>query len=313
MLPVCTKGWQLAESAFSGERKSYRRKQQYKIFLYTLMNPVFSKKWFNTLYSPEYNKVFTLRPRLYVKPFRVYMSARWNKHQRMKVILDTYNFINDLGIPLTQVLPEKKDITVGSFTLKDGQTASVVLGYDERYRKEGELVLFFVCEQLGGIISAASFSFELNNSKQWVCRIGCVQGHKTVDENTAKTAQKQMHGLRPKSFMVFLVQEFARSLGVVAIYGAGQTIQAFNRKHFIHIPILHKITQDYNNLWLELDGELKEDGWFELPLIFKRKAFEEIKSHKRALYKRRYEMMDNIASEITESIKKWYNTPNKII
>lgn len=309
MFPVCFKGWRLATGAFSNERKGYRRKQQYKIFFHTLMTPRFAKKWFTILFSSQYQQIATLRPRLYIKPFRVYMSGKWHNYHRMKVILDTYNFINASGIPLTQVISKMEGITVGTFTLRDGQAASVVLGYDERYRKEGELVLFFVCEQLGGIISAASFSFELNKSKQWICRIGCVQGHKTGDENTTKTAQKLMHGLRPKSFMVFLVQEFARTLGVVAIYGAGQTIQAFNRKHFIHIPKLHKISQDYNNLWIELEGELKGDGWFELPLIFRRKSFEEIKSHKRALYKRRYEMMDNIARDITESIQKWHNFP----
>lgn len=304
MFHVCIKGWRLAANAFSNERKGYRRKQQYKIFLYTFLNPSFAKKWFTTLYSPQYKQIVAYRPRLYVKPFRVYMSGRWGKHHRMKAILDTYNFISSSEKLLTQAITEKDGVTVANFTLKDGQAASVVLGYDERYRKEGELVLFFACEQLGGIVAGASFSFELNDSKKWTCRIGCVQGHKTSDENIAKTAQKLMHGLRPKSFMVFLVQEFARSLGVDAIYGAGQAIQAFNRKHFIHIPMLHTITQDYNNIWLESGGELKHDGWFELPAVPIRKSLEEIKSHKRATYKRRYEMMDIVASEISKSTGK---------
>lgn len=304
MFPVCFKGWKLAADAFSNEKKGYRRKQQYKIFFHTLTAPLFAKKWFAILFSPQYKQIAAQRPRLYIKPFRVYLSGRWNKQQKMKVILDTYNFINTYKIPFTQ------GITVGTFAMKDGYAASVVLGYDERYRKEGELVLFFECEQLGGKISAASFSFELDNSKQWICRIGCVQGYKTGDENLAKTAQKLLYGLRPKSLMVFLTHEFVRSLGVVTVYGAGQSIQAFNRKHFIHIPLLHTISQDYNNIWLEAGGELQKDGWFKLPLASKRKTLEEIKSHKRALYKRRYEMMDNIAGEISKSIQKWHNFPH---
>ncbi len=305
MFPVCIKGWQLAANAFSGERKRYRRKQQYKIFLYTLMSPSFAKEWFDTLYSPEYDQIVKHRPRLYVKPFRVYMSTGWDKHHKMKTILDTYHFINSAGNAFTQVITGKDNLPVACFKLKDGSEASVMLGYDERYRKEGELVLFFVCKQLGGIVAAASFSFERSDSNNWVCRIGCIQGNKTSDENNiAKTAQNLMYGLRPKSFMVFLVQEFARQLGIDAIYGAGQSIQAFRRKHFIHIPVLHTIRQNYNDMWLESGGVLGKDGWFALPLMPKRKTLEEIKSHKRAVYKRRYEMMDSISAEISKSMQR---------
>ena len=303
MLPVCVKGWRLAANAFSGERKGYRRKQQYKIFLYSFMSPLFAKKWFKTLYSSEYNHIVVHRPRLYVKPFRVYMSSKWDKHYKMKVILDTYRFLTTLGNSFIQVIAEKDGIPVVHFKLQDGSAASVVLGYDERYRKEGELVLFFVCEQLGGVVAAASFSFEHSDSNQWICRIGCVQGHKSGDENIAKAAQRLIYGMRPKSFMIFLVREFARQLGIEAIYGAGQPIQAFRRKHLIHIPMLHTINQNYNDLWKESGGTLEKDGWFALPLMPKRKALEEIKSHKRATYKRRYEMMDAVSAEISGRIR----------
>ncbi|MBN8859624.1 MAG: DUF535 family protein [Sphingobacteriales bacterium] len=303
MLPACIKGWRLAADAFSGERKGYRRKQQYKIFLYTFLNPLFARRWFNTLYLPEHNKVVIHRPRLYVKPFRVYMSSRWDKHRKMKVILDTYHFIDTAGKAFAQIITEKGGLPLACFRLKDNTPASVVLGYDERYRKEGELVLFFVCEQLGGVVAAASFSFEQSAANKWICRVGCVQGNKPGDENVAKTAQHLMHGLRPKSFMIFLVQEFARQLGMEAIYGAGQSIQAFRRKHLIHIPILHTINQNYNDMWLESGGTSEKDGWFALPLVPKRKALNEIKSHKRAIYRRRYEMMDAVSAEIFKSMQ----------
>lgn len=302
MFSVCIEGWRLAAKAFSNEREGYRRKQQYKIFLYTFLNPSFAKRWFSILHSPQYASIVEHRPRLYVKPFRVYMSGRWDKHRRMKAILDTCNFINNSRKLLMQSVTENEGVTIARFTMKDGAEASVVLGYEEQFRKEGELVLFLRCQQLGGKMAAASFSFELNDSEDWVCRIGCVQGHRNMDENIAKAAQKLMHGFRPKSFMIFLVQEFVRSLGVEAIYGAGQSIQAFNRKHFIHIPMLHTISQDYNNLWLEAGGTLEKDGWFRLPTVPVRKTLEEIKSHKRATYKRRYEMMDNVSFEIFNSI-----------
>ncbi|TAN01901.1 MAG: DUF535 domain-containing protein [Chitinophagaceae bacterium] len=304
MLPTATLASKLAAKAFAKEDKKYRRKQQYKSFFQAFIYSSFASKWFQTLYSPEFNLIAEHRPRLYFKPFRVYMSAKWSKNRRVKVILDTYRFIRSRGGCFMQVVTDEKQTQLAIFKLKDGSEASLSIGYDERYRKEGELVLFFQCEQLGGFITGVSFSFEKSLEEEgWVCRIGCIQGHKNNDENLIKAAQNLMNGLRPKSLMVFAVKELAANLGVQLVFGAGQSIQAYRKKHAIHIRWLHKIHFDYNKLWIESGGKLKEDGWYLLPIITPRKNLDEIKSCKRALYRRRYQMMDEIAQEISKSIQ----------
>lgn len=304
MFSSAAKGWELATKAFSEEDKSYRRKQQYKSLWHAWMHPYFASRWFNTLYSPENNLIIQHRPRLYIKPFRVYMSTQWDKNQKVKVILDTYRFIKSKGENFTQAMICEKQFPVAVFKLKDESTASIVLGYDERYRKEGELVLSLVCEKLGGMVAGASFSFENTSEEGWVCRIGCVQGHRNTDVNIAKTAQNLMHGLRPKVLMVFAVYEFAKNLGIQNVYGAGQSIQAFNRQHAVHIPWLHKINFDYDKLWLECRGELKEEGWFLLPNTSWRKEMCELKPSKRAAHKRKYEMMDQISAEMINTLRE---------
>jgi len=300
MFSSAKQAWILAAGAFSNEHEKYRRKQQYKSAWHAFVFPLFAAKWFNILNSSALKSVTQYRSRLYLKPFRIYMSTKWSKGRRVKVILDTYSFISDLGENFLLCVLDDGRFPIATFHLKDGAEATISIGYDERYRKEGELVFFFDCEHLGGFIFGASFCFENTPEKGWVCRIGCVQG--TKNENIVNAAQDFAHGLRPKSLMVFVIQEFCKCLNIHTLYGVGQSIQAFRRKHAIHIQCLHKIHFNYNQLWTESGGEQGKDGWFLLPVLVHKKRMEEIKTNKRAMYRRRYMMMDNIARQISESV-----------
>ncbi len=303
-LSVALYGWQLASRAFADERKNYRSWQQWRSFLSALVNPQFASKWFKILKSSEFQFVTMYRPRLYFKPFRVYMSIRWTTKQKLKVILDTYRFIMTKGEAFKQVITRSGGLEIARFKLNDTIEGFLTLGYNERYRKEGELVFSFKCAQLGGIIASAAFSFEEMKAGHWACRIACVQGHIKNAENSSKAAQKLLHGLRPKSLIVFAVQEFSRQLGFTAVYGAGDTIQAYRRKHLVHLPWRHAIQFDYNAIWSESGGQPNRDGWYEIPLTPVHKTIHEIKSNKRAQYIRRYALLDDLSLKIADSTKK---------
>lgn len=301
-ISIALKSRELASQAFSDETRRYQKKQERKYFFHSIMNPRFSSWWFELLKTPDFVFITKYRPKLYFKPFRVYLSSKWKKKEKVKVIRDTYKLIL-ASKHFTQVISDAP-IEIAHFQLKDGIEAFLKLGYDFKYRKEGELVLSFECEELGGVIAETAFSFEEIKSGQWACRIGCVQGHHKNDLYSAKAAQKLMHGLRPKSLIVFAVQEFSRALGFRAIFGAGDSIQAYRKKHFIHIPFLHKIPFDYDAFWEESEGRLVKQGWYKLPLEPARKDIKDIKSSKRALYRRRYDLMDELSLKIGETAKQ---------
>jgi len=295
-------GWQLASRAFEGHPKDYITWQRWRSVLVALIDFQFAHKWFKILKSPYFVLVATHRQRLYFKPFRVYMSTRWTKKQKIKVILDTYRFILSKGESFKQVITGRCGSEIARFKLNDTIEGLIKLGYDDTFRKEGELVFTFESNELGGMIAAAAFSFEEIIVGQWVCRIACVQGHRKNLENYSKTAQKLMHGLRPKSLIIFAVQEFARHLGFTNIYGAGDSIQVYHKKHLVQLP-WHAIQFDYNATWRESGGQAAKDGWYELPLIPVRKDVHEIKSHKRALYQRRYHLLDDLSFKIANAVE----------
>lgn len=292
----------LTEHSFANENPKYIKKQKNKILFHTLLNISFAKKWFSLIQSEEYKWVLSHRPRIYFKPFRVYMSTKWGKKERTKALLSCYAFIKQQPF-LTRVIQEEKPIKLAEFTMKyNGEKGQIYLGYNERFRKEGELVVSLHCDSYQEAICEASFVIDKEN-EEWVCRIGCVQGNKSAEtENAIKELQKQMYALRPKALMIFIIQELSRQLGCSALYGVGSKIQAHNKKHFIHIEWLHKLSFSYDTLWKEADGSPDKDGWFKLPIEMQRKSMEEIKSSKRSLYRSRYEMLDKIAAEIQKTI-----------
>ena len=70
LISILTTGLELASDGYSDRTPGYRRKQQWKIFLYVTLNPFFSSYWFSLFKSPKFNVISLNRPRLFMKPFR---------------------------------------------------------------------------------------------------------------------------------------------------------------------------------------------------------------------------------------------------
>jgi len=297
-------GWEFAFKGYPTHHYGYRLSQQSKIIFHTFLNPIFASKWFKILNSADFSFIVKHRNRLYIKPFRPYISIKWNKKQKVKVISDTYRFLKGKGDLFNQLLTNDEGKIIARLQPNDSHEIILRLGYDYRFRKEGEMILFLESEQLGGRFISVSFSFEEKEKDHWVCLIGCVQGHKiNTEQYSSKLAQKLMFGQRPKALITYAIQEFSRVLGCSAIYGVGNSIQSFHQKHAIHLPWLHNINFDYDAFWQEVGGKSVDKGWFELPLIPLRKDMKDIKSKKRSMYRKRFNMLDNLSENILNSIK----------
>ncbi len=297
--------WNLAKKVYINERPSYRRKQQWKSLYYALINGRSTQYWMQILQASEMKNVTPHRPKMFLKPFRVYISTRWNVVQRTKAIIESYQFIKECGGSGWQDFMSKKE-GLSLFThLIDDETCTVLhLLYDHRYRKEGEFVLALRIKGVAHDIVAIAFSFEKNSSRNWQCLVGCVQGHELSEDSISKTIQKKMQGLRPKSFIVLMLQELCKEMGVAKIFATGDAIQAYRKKHAIHIQRFHKISFDYDAFWSESGGTPLPNGWFELPLRTVRKPIEDIKSSKRAQYNRRYQLTDTYYELMAAAVRK---------
>ena len=294
-------GWRYAKKGFSNENKKYRVNQQYKILFHTIMNPFFTYKWFNSLQLAPYRHIFSYRPRIYIKPFRPYISSAWDKKRKLKVISETYEFLKNINPLFYQnILNSKESIIISELVFNDNYFGSLKLGYDERFRKEGELVLFIENCEKEKIISIA-FSIEKNCKEKWVCLIGCIQG---TNKDSFKSLQKLIYRMRPNNFIFFCLQELCKNLGCDRIYGVNNKTQVNNKKHFINIKFLHKIFFNYDDFWISVGGKKLNKFWFELPLKMFRQEQINIKSSKRSMYRKRYNCLDSISIEIFNNVKE---------
>jgi uncharacterized protein len=303
LLSVSFDGPKLAKIGFADRKKSTVRKEQIKYFFRFLISPKFANEWLTNLKMQQYSEVLANQKLLFIKPFREYVSIKWTKKQKAKVVLDTYRFILSKGSTFMNVLTENKGLKIASFDLNETMQGHLYLSCGWIHNREGELLLSFLCDEIDEIITSAVISFEEIEENKWVCRIGCVQGNKKNDQNVVKIMQKLLHGFRPKAFIISIVQEFSRQLGCEAVFGVSDAIHVYREIRLIYLKSRHGIQFDYDALWIESGGELVENGWFQLPLVPVRKKYEEIQSHKRAYYRRRFALCDDISARIAATIK----------
>jgi uncharacterized protein len=290
--------WELSKKGYLNRKRSYQIKQQLRCIYYSIFYFKFSSSWITFLTSQDFKVVFQNRPRLYNKAFLPYVSNKWNKQQKVKVIKDTYQFIEKNESLNLNFLTNSNGLQIASFCCSNNFEVLVNLGYEDRFRKEGELVLSLNCNQLGGKIFAAAISFEEIKNDYWICRIGCVQGYKENTQDAVKMVQKMMYGMRPSALLVFIIQELCQNLNVNSIYGISDKCQVYRKKHGIHISCFHRISFDYDQFWKEIGGVKIDKQWFKLPEKNICKEFVNIQSHKRAMYRNRYQMLDLLSEQI---------------
>jgi len=292
--------WALSNSIYSSSGIGLRSKNKVRWAVMAAMNPSESLDWFNRLDINDMRSFSEHIPYLTFKPMRVFMSTKWDMAHRKKVIEDTYSFIRTFRGPLQEAILNAEGSTLASFHLNGYGDTKIVLCYDNSLRKEGVLMVSLKCASVSAPVIQIAFSLEQKSTTSRACYIGCIQGRSNKDEIKAMT--KVMHGLRPHSVMLFIVQEIISVLNMTHLFGVGNTIHPHHHKYLIRLPFIHNTTFDYDSLWKELDGISEPDGWFKLPLTTERRKDNEMKSNKRAMYRRRYAMMDNLSMQIRTSI-----------
>lgn len=288
-----------AMSGYSKNNLEYIKKQKMKIVFFAIFHPFFTARWFKFLKSDEFKKIFHYRPRIYIKPYRTYVSTKWNKDRKIKVILDSYRFIDIHKDILENILISEEGINIAKISLNQDYDAFINVGYSERFRKEGEFVLSLECDYLGGKVASVAFALEEKSKGKWACIVSCVQGHNHSDiPDVFKKTQKLLHKMRPTSLVIYALQDFIRELKCEEIYCVGDKIHTYRQKHIIHLQWFHKIEFDYDKFWLEVGADTFNKDWFYLPLNPLRKDIADIKSKKRSLYRKRYAMLDDISLSI---------------
>lgn len=180
----------------------------------------------------------------------------------------------------------------------EGEAWRAELGIEAGQRKEGllSLELNLGKEHLYQIM----FWLAKNESGEPSLWIGALQGPNMAGaKDLIKKITKACHGYRTKNLILYMLQAVARSMDIKHIFAVSNYGYYANN----HVRVDRKLKTNFGDFWLEAGGELSADKrFYELPLQESRKTMEEVPTRKRAVYRRRFALLDEVEATICKNV-----------
>ncbi|MGE1061155.1 DUF535 family protein [Megasphaera paucivorans] len=157
-------------------------------------------------------------------------------------------------------------------------------------RKEGFLTMMLRYE--GEKVYQFNFRFDYNADGHISLYVGTLQGT-PHGLKTTKILTKKLFGYRPKNMILYFMRIFIQTLGMEDFYVI--TDEGFYTNSHIIRGNRSKKTF-FNDFWLDegAAADPYEKFFFRMPIEEKRRTYNEIKSQKRNLFRKRYFLMDKI-------------------
>lgn len=231
-------------------------------------------------------------PFVYEQPTRAFFYVKSTIDERIKLIKEHMQF-------MTENFKEVSKIYAGEeIKLWQKDDLQIVLKIEPGQRKEGMLSIMVKLKEqpLYQII----FWITKDKNGEWSLYIGAMQGPNMNNaKEVVKQVTKECHSYRTKNLILYATQAMSRAMGLKKIYAV--TNEGYYANN--HIRRDRKLKTDLNGFWEEIGGiKSKDERFYELPLKEKRKSEEEIPVRKRAVYRRRFAMLDVIDKAIEENI-----------
>lgn len=258
-------------------------------------------KFFNS--SELLSKVAETFPFVYEQPTRAFFYNRSTFDERIKLIEEHMTFLqSNLNPQVVESLYSNTPLNLWQMELdEDFKSMELVMSIESGQRKEGLLSLLLRLDN-GKPLYQIMFWIAKDKAGDWAMWIGALQGPNMDDaKEVVKKITKQCHAYRTKNLILYAAQAAARNLNLKKIYAV--TNEGYYANN--HVRIDRKLKTSFSDFWLEAGGNHTDDDRFDfLPLIEARKSAEEIPTRKRAVYRRRFALLDDIDSTIEEKIKE---------
>lgn len=273
------------------------RLSQFKYCVRGLAYAAQTHELFCALQSPKLSLAAKTHPRILSKLQRPYLHRKLAPRQRLEALQHHYRFIDQhfTRAMLAETFA-RQGFLIAAFELADVGRFGLRLVYRDEFEKEGELSLVFCDEASGAMLFTLTFCVVAGESGASEIFVGGLQGCKVVNERErVVTVTRAMHGLRPKALLVFALQQLADMWAITAIRAVCDANHIYR-----HFRKRRSFAASYDEFWGECSGEPERDGNFSLPVKPHLRPVSEIKPGKRAMYRRRYAMLENLAIEMSD-------------
>lgn len=230
------------------------------------------------------------------------VSRHWFYHnatcaERLRLIEEHYQFVSShLTEEALEQIYSGKSIPLWCQEYQN-ERLSLELCFQDCHKKEGLLALEL---KIGGRrVYQATFWVAADQNGNPALWIGALQGSPNgLEVNHAVT--KLFFGYRPKNFVIHSARVLAQILGINRMFAVSNL--GFYTKN--HIRLDRKLKISLDSFWQETGGHPCADPrFFALPIVEPRKSLCDVKSHKRNLYKQRFDFLDTVDLTIDKSVK----------
>ncbi|MGY3041182.1 uncharacterized protein VirK/YbjX [Rhodanobacter sp. TND4EL1] len=214
--------------------------------------------WLNFIYgSPLMSAMLAHDPRLLERAQHHYINRHMGQVRRYAVIADHYRSVTAVFRPdICEAIYLGGRYPLGTLRLKDGSALEIELRRPTGRGREGELCLCLADAQ-GELLSSMIFSIADGGR---TLLLGCMQGAAAgLGREAVRELTRQSYGLRPKNLLLSLLRAFAQRYGIERMRGVANAAHPFAGQ-------ADKIKADYDSFWLECEGVLDREGFYELPV-----------------------------------------------
>ena len=257
-------------------------------------------KFFNS--SELLSEVAKKFPYVFEQPTRAFFYHQSTFDERIKLIKDHMMFLKaNLKPEVILDLYSDKSLKLWKMELgEEFQSMELVMRMEPGQRKEGLNALMLLLPD-GEPIYQIIYWIARDKLGDWSMWIGAMQGPNMDDaKEVVKKITKKCHAYRTKNLILYATQAVARAFDLKKIFAVTNYGYYANN----HVRSDRKLKTSFSDFWIEVGGNHSEDKRFDLlPLIETRKSEEEIPTRKRAVYRRRFALLDEVDSSIETNIK----------
>lgn len=246
---------------------------------------------------PEFERLLNAQVTLPSKSHRQYLTLGLNAAKRADAVVSHYEWIDTcLSAQAANAMTAVTDQQILHCKGKDDSDFYVFATCAHKAEREGESTLWLY-DGNNVLLASATFSV-VNENGQRALVIGGLQGpRRNVSHDVIKVATRACYGIFPKRLLIEVLWQMCAHTGISAVYGVSDNGHVFRALRYRFSKGRH-FHASYDEFWASIDGE-KDNAWrWRLPLILERKSLESIPSKKRAEYRRRFQLLDEMNSSL---------------
>lgn len=247
------------------------------------------RDWLGNPANPALREEIAARPYLLTCVVHPYLNSEWPAQRKLAVIAAHYAMLGGQRAVLRGTPPR---------LLADaGDGLRIELDRPGKFEHEGESTLHL--RHGGQDLYALAFTLG-DIAGQRVAYVGALQGLRSPDAlEIYRRLTHQLHGLRPRDLLLTAFRRFGLALEVTRILAVDDRHRVSSNGYF---AASGQVLSSYDEIWTESGGIATTGGFFEFGPVTGRRESSAVPARKRALYRRRYEMLDALDGQIDAAV-----------